>query len=366
MSPSSLKEFLLQEVEKKAFAGGIAAIAHSGVVKFKLAFGNSTILPEPEAVTDDTLYDVASLTKPLITALIILYLIQGKLLKADTPLVKIYPECPQDKKDITITNLLCHNSGIIGWYPLYTSGKSIREYATTILSLPVEKARETEVIYSCPNFILLADIIERITSLPFPEAAEEMVIQPLRLKHTFLGSVDRNKYSVAATELDSQTEAKFLKEMGIAYSLRRGLIHGEVHDCNSFSAGGSSGNAGLFCNIEDAVLLMDQFTTRSQFLSYQTRTLLQRNLTPYGPQHRVPGWQLATSPDCSAGDSLSGEAIGHTGFTGPSLWWDPNDDLTYLLFVNRIHPVIQVTDINPIRRKTHEFLKTIWRKHHDK
>lgn len=362
MKLDNLKNYLLEQVNDQCFPGGIAALAHCGVIKFKVPFGNACVKPQIIAADENTLYDVASLTKPLLTSLIILYLTQQRLLSLETRLGTFYERCPSDKTEITINNLLCHCSGITGWYPLYTCASNISGYARKILELPLINSREKEVIYSCPNYILLADIIQRVTSLPFAKVVKEMVFAPLGLKNSFTGKVDTSIYQVAATEENSRTERKMLQELSLSYPLRAGVIHGEVHDCNAFAAGGIAGNAGLFCNIEDAVLLADQFTPRSQLLSYETRRILAANQTPFGPQHRVAGWQLASSPESSAGPALSANAIGHTGFTGTSLWWDTEADLTYLLFTNRIHPTVKVTDIGHVRRQTHTCLKNIWSK----
>lgn len=136
MSAKELKSYLSSEAESGSFAGGIAAIAHAGMVKSKLAFGYACLKPEKKPVTGKTIYDLASLTKPLVTTLIILYLIQSRLLSMDSKLGRIFGSCPADKKDVTIKNLLCHSSGIQSWFPLYTCSKNLSGYSSEILKLP--------------------------------------------------------------------------------------------------------------------------------------------------------------------------------------------------------------------------------------
>ena len=141
------------------------------------------------------------------------------------------------------------------------------------------------------------------------------------------------------------------EKFNISYEFRKGIIWGEPHDTNSFAAGGTAGNSGLFTTAAEALALSEQYSPRSILLSPEILSLVGRNETPFGPQHRTLGWQLASSPDCSAGPDLSPDSIGHTGFTGCSIWFDRKRDLTIILFTNRIHPQVSNVDMGAIRRR---------------
>ena len=126
-----------------------------------------------------------------------------------------------------------------------------------------------------------------------------------------------------------------------------------MHDGNTRFVGGVSGHAGLFCGIFEVFKLLEQFGVRSELIKPSTLLELLRNHTPGLNQHRAFGWQLASSPGSSAGSALSPDAFGHTGFTGTSVWFDPDYDRAFILLTNRTHPRDTGVDLNPIRREFH-------------
>lgn len=352
----SISDYIESLIAAKKLPGAVVCLAEKGEIRFLQAYGHAVLQPQKIPAGIDTLYDAASLTKPLVTTTIILLLIQQGKLDLNVPLSDLFPNCPPDKKEITVSDLLCHCSGIMAWYPLFTAGKNIAEYSEFLLNHALKSAVRQEVIYSCPNFVLLASIIERILRKSFMEAAVDMVIKPLSLRETFLGAPPLSQRRIAATEDSSATEREKIAEWGIEFPLREGIIWGQTHDSNSHFAGGSSGNSGLFTTVREVLFLADQYGNRSKLLNEKTRSLIPGNKTPFGPQHRTLGWQLAFSPGSSAGPALSPNAIGHTGFTGTSLWIDPEVDRTYIIFSNRIHPTASDIDMGEIRRTIHSFL----------
>jgi CubicO group peptidase (beta-lactamase class C family) len=339
------------QIAAASFPGAVVGIARNGSISYLEAFGYAVALPEKIPAAGDTVYDTASLTKPLITANLVLQMIQDGLLTPETPLGEIFDGCPDDKRAITIADLLCHCGGLPWWYPLFAGGRSIADYRDIILELPLSKPPRVETIYSCPGYILLAAIVEAVLQTPFSRAAEERILRPLKLRRTSLGKPEVPLREVAATEDSSFFERNAIQEFGLDYKFRDGVIWGEPHDTNSFAAGGSAGNSGLFSTVEEVLILTEQYGGRSQLLGEDVISLVGRNYTPYGPQQRTYGWQLASSPDCSAAPELSPDAVGHTGFTGCSVWFDRERDLTIILLSNRIHPQVGSVDMTGIRRR---------------
>ena len=346
-------DLIEREIERRlsdgSFPGGVLCIARSGSVIHQRSFGLAIALPEKIPAAFDTVYDVASLTKPLITTPLILLAVREGDLELDTSLGDLFENCPADKKVITIADLLSHRAGFIDWYPLFARGTGIADYRNAILEIPLTCPPRTETVYSCMGFILLAAMIEKVAGRPLIPLAEERIIKPLGLQRTSLGKPAVPLEKVAATEDSSFTEREMIKKFELTYDFREGIIWGEPHDTNSFAAGGSAGNSGLFTTAEEALVLTEQFGPRSRLFDQETLTLVGKNETPFGPKHYTLGWQLASSPGCSAGPDLSPESIGHTGFTGCSVWFDRRRDVTIILFTNRVHPQVSQADMAEVR-----------------
>ena len=334
-----------------AFPGCVVLIARNGEIVYNQAFGDSVALPRKIKARVETIYDTASLTKPLITTALTLHQIEEKEIGFDTTLGELIDGCPEDKRFITVTDLLTHRSGIVAWYPLFAFGDDLESYVESILSLPLAVPPRKETIYSCPGFVVLAYIIESIAGKRFADLANELIISPLNLKRTSLGRPAFPLEEIAATEDGSHIEREMSQPYGVTFVFRDGIIWGETHDTNSHVVGGSAGNAGLFTTAAEAFILTEQWGPRSKLFKQETLAGISENLTPFGPQHRSLGWQLASSPDCSACSGLSRNSIGHTGFTGCSIWFDRELDFIFALFTNRIHPQASKADMVVIRRQ---------------
>ena len=346
-------DLIEREIERRlsdgSFPGGVLCIARSGSVIHQRPFGLAVALPEKIPAALDTVYDVASLTKPLITTPLVLLEVRDGDLELATTLGELFENCPADKKEIAIADLLSHRAGLIDWYPLFARGAGLEDYRDAILEIPLTCRPRTEVVYSCAGFILLAAAIEKVAGRPFVPLAEERILQPLGLKRTSLGKPAVPLEQVAATEDSSFTEREMIKRFELTYDFREGIIWGEPHDTNSFAAGGSAGNSGLFTTAAETLELAEQFGPRSRLFDPETLALVGGNETPFGPKHFTLGWQLASSPGCSAGPDLGPESIGHTGFTGCSVWFDRRRDVTVILFTNRVHPQASRADMTKVR-----------------
>ena len=308
--------FLRSEVDVGSFASAVFAVGDARGILAEGAVGNAVAVPIRIPATLDTIYDCASLTKPLVTAALILQRIKNI----------------DDKfHGFTYRELLTHTSGLRAWLPLYAYES---DYLQTILKEGPEYERGTKVVYSDLNFILLWYALNRQMSIP-GEVAEAMLNPQPSLR-----------WRIAATEWGQRYEAK----MANRAAARDGLIWGETHDGNSFFAGGSAGNAGLFATAR-AVFRLAQMWVNAEVLPRAVVEDATRNHTEGLDDARGLGWQLPTGSEAT--NMLSPRAFGHTGFTGTSLWVDPERDRIMVLLTNRVHPCAAPVNIQRIRGEFH-------------
>ena len=311
-----IEEFLQSEIDVGSFTSAVYAIGDSGGIVAEGVRGNGVVVPVRIPATLDTIYDCASLTKPLVTTTLILQTIKN----IDD---KYY--------DYSYRELLTHTSGLRAWLPLYAY---TAKYIDTILNEGPEVPRGTKVVYSDLNFILLWYALGN--KLTIPGAVKDAYLNP----RTSL------RPRIAATEWGQRYEAK----MGNIKALRDRLIWGETHDGNAFFAGGTAGNAGLFATAR-AVFHMAQAWVNAEILPAEIVREATRNHTAGLDDARGLGWQLPTGSEATK--MLSPRAYGHTGFTGTSLWIEPERDRIMVLLTNRVHPCAAPINIQRIRGEFH-------------
>jgi CubicO group peptidase (beta-lactamase class C family) len=245
---------------------------------------------------------------------------------------------------MTLASLLTHTSGLPAWYPLYVKGEGRDAYRRTLASMEPQSRPGAAVIYSDLNMILHGEILETFFSSPLSALFEEIVAAPARSGASYApGPAEQT----AATEKGDATERAMTAELGLSYPrFRTGVVRGEVHDGNALRRGGVSGHAGLFGTAADVWSLLRPWMTDAPdgFLADRTPNL---------PEARGLAWQLARGAG-SAVPGFSPRAFGHTGFTGTSVWADPERDLVLILLTNRIHPEVREKDFHPVRRRFHE------------
>ncbi len=355
-------EVFIESLIKKGIIPGISLLVGKGEdIILKKHFGYKSLVPRQEPLEEDTLYDLASLTKPLVTALLTLYLVEKeKGIALDTPVKKIIPGFPFEMQ---LVHLLTHTAGFPAWYPFYLY-MDCRDYLTQMKPLPLTSRPGKKVNYTCVGYILLYFIIEKVTTISFKEFARQIIIEPLGLKNTFLSVPVDLKASVAPTEkgnlYEKQLAEKKHKEASGRFHWREEMIRGEVNDCNSWYLGGTAGNAGLFSTAEEVFKMTREFfPSTAAILTPESVQHFWKNLTPFKKSHRTVGFKSNSSFITSGGRALSPKAIGHSGFTGTSLWLEPEDKgngYTFILLTNRIHPVVANINFNKIRRKLHRLI----------
>jgi CubicO group peptidase (beta-lactamase class C family) len=344
---TGLADFLRDEIAAGSFPGAVALLGSAEAILSVEWAGHSVLEPETRTVTSETLFDLASLTKPLCT---------GALVAADPKLGlalapgRFLPEWKRTAfEGITLEHLLTHTSGLTAWYPLYAGGEGAAAYRRTVASLDPESPAGSRVIYSDLNFVVLGEVVEAFFAAPLAALFAEIVAAPAGSGARFLpegGATSAAKATMAATEKGDRFERAMTQARGLTYAhFRDGVVWGEVHDGNAFRRGGVAGHAGLFGSARDVWLLARRWLEPPLSLWGVDRTA---DLA----EARGLAWQGRRGAG-SAVETMSKESFGHTGFTGTSVWLDPRRGLVCVLLTNRIHPVVREIPFNEVRQRFH-------------
>jgi len=327
----SLQSFRLVEefVQKRNASGAVAMVSYRGVEYGPAAFGHVGFFPGAEPVTPESIFDLASLTKVVGTTTAVLQLLEEGVLDLQAEVGELLSHVPADKARITLERLLSHTSGLPAWAPLYQLAATPQEVVPELLKLPMEYEPGTQVVYSCMGYILLGHILETVTGTPLKELIQQRVIEPLDLKDTCYNPPEAVLPRVVYTEWCVR---------------RKEFLRGTVHDENAQALGGVSANAGLFSTARDLAKFAQMILNRGEIngkrlLNDSTFELLSKCFTEGLNERRTLGWLLHQKQGSSGGGLLSPSAIGHTGFTGTSLWIDREQELFVILLTNRVHPV---------------------------
>ena len=322
-------------------------------MRWTQAFGTLTYAPDSPRVTLDTVYDLASLTKVIATAAQAMRAIDAGVLDLDRRVGTYLPSWRgTDRESVTIADLLEHASGLTAYLPFFRDHQGRADFERAISTLPLEYAPRTQSIYSDLGFILLGFILGDV-GFPLDDQFRVKGDQ-FRLKAEATG-VSRApilfnpprdwRERCAPTELD----------------LWRGrLLQGEVHDENCWALGGVAGHAGLF-GTADAVGSFARGILQGLAGENGTVRSVPTTLARFARKSSVPGSSRALAWDTmlvtsSCGTRMSPRAIGHTGFTGTSVWIDPERDLYVVLLTNRVHPTRENNAIQPVRRALHDHI----------
>lgn len=351
--------FLAERIAASDFPSAVYLVAERGTAMLADPLGNAVAGQTPIPATQDTIYDLASLTKPLVTGLLCSRSIEAGELTLDSSVAHYLAEFDRtDKQDITVRQLLTHTSGLPAWQPLYILAEGDRDRAVgAIASLQLEHKPGTHVVYSDLSFILLGFLLERMTGNRLSQLARQEIIDALKLERTFFNPEKAMQTGIAACEIGNAYEREMWSDSGgSAYrDWRQDLIWGEVHDGNAHFLGGAAGHAGLFSTARETSVLAQQFLAgESKLLQAKTCNLFRQNMTPGLEEARTLAWQLAATKDSTAGPDLPADSFGHTGFTGTSCWIDPQHERVFILLTNRTHArKLPFANINSVRRTFH-------------
>ncbi|HET6567071.1 MAG TPA: serine hydrolase domain-containing protein [Rhodothermales bacterium] len=332
-------------IAEHAFPGASVAIGTSGGTALLKGYGHFTY-DSNHADTPKSQFDLASLTKVVATTTAVMKLYEAGKLDLDAPVIQYLPAFSRDDRDkITVRQLLTHSAGLIPFRPYYTMGITTREEEIkAILAEPLAYPPGTKSVYSDHSMILMGLIIERITGQPLAKWETEHIFKPLGMNHTGYRPVGHTDTTVVPTEIDDY--------------FRHRLVQGEVHDETAYVLGGVSGNAGLFSTAEDLsrfarMMLNHGRFNGTQFLKPETVKLFTTRVTELGPDvTRALGWDTPSREGYSSAGHLFGpHSFGHTGFTGTSIWIDPDAKLFVVLLTNRVYPTRENSKLGPVRAK---------------
>jgi CubicO group peptidase (beta-lactamase class C family) len=360
-----ISSFLQDRIDANDFPSAVYLVAEKDRVIFQDALGFAVVEPERIEARLDTIYDLASLTKPLITGLLTTILIERGDIDPTERIGNLLPDFHvSGNAELTVNDLLMHVSGLPAWRPFYLLVEHPDDIAAEIAQT-LQNGEQQPVTYSDLNFLTLAFIIEQLTGRDLVDVANEEIISKLGLIDTgfnVLSSFSRAR--IAASERGNEYEKRTCVEMGYLSAdetteyqrFRDYQIWGEVHDGNAWFMKGIGGHAGLFSTADEVFKIASQFRSNCTILlKPETCQLFETNFTKGLNEDRSVAFQLASTIGSTAGTRMSPQSFGHNGFTGTSLWIDPVKERIFVLLTNRTHGhPLPFTNINSVRRRFHD------------
>lgn len=353
------------EVLKKGLTEGVAPGLVAGIWSLEdprsywaLAAGNRRTTPSEQPMELNTLFDLASVSKVFATALLAAVLVEKGWLSWDLSVRSVLPEYRHS--EVRVSHLLSHTAGYVAWVPYWEKLRerfaplaldevSIEErqaamrqliFAQDLQALPGDT-----VLYSDPSFIVLGYVLEKITQAPLDEAVARYVWEPMGIQ----GASYRRTNHSAQDGVDLRAAATELCPW------RKSVVQGQVHDDNCWAMGGYAGHAGSFASIQDVM----QFCS-ALFQGFLSPPILRAMWTPVSQPpgcQRTLGWDMPSPQGSSSGSLFSRHSIGHLGFTGTSLWIDPDSKLAVALLSNRVHPHRENIQIKSFRPRFHDAVR---------
>ena len=334
----SVVRVLDRALADSAFPGAVAVVGRREGEVTSYAVGRIDWPAQSPPPDERTLWDLASLTKVVGMTTAMMQLVEQDRVELDAPVVRYIPEfAGPGKERVTIRHLLTHSSGLPSWRPLYKEATAADTAVSIVFATPLDTAPGARMVYSDLGAILLGKVVERVSGEALDAYLSRHVFGPLGMTSTMYRPDASLRTRIAPTEFDPWRQRK---------------IHGEVHDENAFMHGGVSGHPGLFSTAGSltrfARMMLNGGTldgirvlrgaTIAQFTAVQDPSL----------SHRALGWETPSGRN-SAGTRMSARAFGHTGFTGTSIWMDPEAGVFVILLSNRVNPSRQNTRIGLVR-----------------
>ena len=358
---SKVNSLVVNGISNKYFPGAALIVGFKNEIVFEKYYGKFTYDENDASVTENSIYDIASVTKVIATTSAVMKLYESGLLDLDAKVSYYLPGFGVNgKENVTIRNLLVHNSGLKAWIPFYKTCSNKTDVVNTIFSLGLEYETGTRFVYSDLNFITLGLIVETITGVSLAEYCVKEIFNPLRMESTFFNPDEKVMKDVVPTEYDN--------------TWRKRQIKGEVHDEAAAVLGGISGNAGVFSTARDLYKLMDVLYNRGKYFNHYSRGLKEERLfkeetvdlflTKYSTDNyvntRALGWDTKQEPvgkyRSQCGELISDNCFGHTGYTGTSVWCDRDRGIVIIFLTNRVYPSRDNNGIKEVRPELHNLI----------
>ncbi len=363
-------QLLREGIRKGIFPGAALCVSRRGSVRYDHALGKAMLEPNEIPLVTSALFDVASLTKPIVTTTAIMLLIGAGEIELDHPVSRFIPSFRRkDKEGITIRHLLSHSSGLPAHLPFYEELEALRakgegpEKGAESIRWVVERIAELEIgpigqkaVYSDLGFMVLGHLVELVSQQSLDQFSQEHIFQPLGMEDTFFLPL-----------YDEELRRERMKGRQIVATekcpWRKKVLLGEVHDDNCYSLGGVAGHAGLFSTTAD----IHRFASTLLRCSKGVGTFLPPELiqefwtiqdTVEGSTFAL-GWDTPSPEGSQAGDLFSKNSVGHLGFTGCSLWIDRDQEVIIILLTNRVHPTRENDEIRRLRPLVHNTIRRL-------
>jgi len=358
-----------EAVADGVFPGAALLIGSGEEIIYEKSFGFRSLMPEKTPLAPNTIFDLASLTKPLATTLAIMLFVREKKIRLDDQVTRFLPTFGVfGKSPTTVRQLLSHTSGLPAWKPYYetiaknekagrinfVASRAAKNYVFEQIhrEKPVSAAG-AQALYSDLGFIILAELVETISGSPLDRFCHERIYRPFGLR------------SIAFVDL-SQLKTRRLKpvEEMIAPTencpWRKKILCGEVHDDNAYAMGGVAGHAGLFASARDVHALIARLDRclhgRDNFLPAALLEEFFARDTGVDTSTYALGWDTPAPTNSSSGSYFSPRSVGHLGFTGTSIWWDLQKNHHVILLTNRVHPTRKNEKIRDFRPHIHDLI----------
>jgi CubicO group peptidase (beta-lactamase class C family) len=346
----SVDRLMKQAVAEEVFPGGVLLVAEKEEIVFFKAYGYAH-LSSQTPMTKETIFDLASLTKPLSTTLAVMQLIQYDKIELEDPLSQILPEFEDtDKAGIKIKNLLYHDSGLPDYRPYYKALEGIAQDSRRsalrklLVQEPLVNPIGKKVIYSDLGFMILAWVVECVSDQRLDHFVADEIYQPLGLNNLFF--ISRNL---------AEPRGHFAATENCPW--RKKILEGQVHDENAYVVGGVEGHAGLFGTADNIYRLLVEllFIYRGQRKgTLFHKDLLHRFFKRLSGTDKALGFDTPSVTGASCGRDFSQNSVGHLGYTGTSFWMDLERSVIVILLTNRVHPSRENEEIKKFRPVLHD------------
>jgi len=334
-----------EAIARRELPGAVVLVGRGDRILFRKAYGSRAIVPAREPMTLDTVFDLASLTKPVATATSVMILVERGELALLDPVVKYLPEFGAgggDREKVTIEQLLTHRAGLAADDPLDLYTGTSEEIFSRKDRLPLKSPPGTRFRYSDAGYEELGELVRKVAGMPLDEFAEENIFQPLGMRDTHFRPLATSRFLGERIGLIDPSRPPLSR---IAPTERRDdrWLRGEVHDPRAYALGGVAGHAGVFSTADDLsrfcrMILAGGRLGKARILSPLGVEAMTRPRFFGDESLRALGWDVSTAYSRNRGDLFPPGSFGHTGFTGTSLWLDPSSG-TYVVFLsNRLHP----------------------------
>lgn len=343
MKFDSARAVLQRAIDEQAFPAAVVEVGTAYEPTWREAFGRLTFDAAAAATREDTIFDLASLTKVMATTPMVMQQVERGALGLDDRVGRFIPQwLGADREDVTIRDLLAHCGGLTAYLPFFRDHQGRAEFQHAICSLPLEYPPRTKSIYSDPGFMLLAFILEDAGRAPLPDRFATLMDQMSIVERLQFNPPPQWRRETAPTEHDPW---------------RGRLLVGEVHDENAWALGGAAGHAGLFGTASAvgayARHILQVLDGRTGAFAHETLNTFITRRMDVPASSRALGWDTML-PTSSCGTRMSPRAFGHTGFTGTSLWIDPERSIYMVLLSNRVHPSRTNERIKQVRPALHD------------